>query len=304
MSTTAVSPRMGTREWLLLIVLSVLWGGSFLFVKVAVAEIPPLVLVLTRVAIAAAILQIVVRLSGLSMAVGGSVWRSFFAMGILNNLIPFSLIFWGQAQIQVGLASILNATTPLFGVIVAHLLTPDEKATGRRIAGVAAGLAGVAILMGPDAIAGVGDNLLPQLALLLAALSYACSSVYGKRFQTLPPLVTATGQLSATTLMMLPIVAVFSPPWHLPLPSAPVIWSVIGLATISTALAYAIFFRIMKTAGGSNVNLVTFLIPPSAILMGSLLLQETLLPRHFAGMAAIFVGLALIDGRVLKFFRR
>jgi drug/metabolite transporter (DMT)-like permease len=295
---------MGTREWLLLIVLSVLWGGSFLFVKVAVAEIPPLVLVLTRVAIAAAILQIVVRLSGLSMAVGGSVWRSFFAMGILNNLIPFSLIFWGQAQIQVGLASILNATTPLFGVIVAHLLTPDEKATGRRIAGVAAGLAGVAILMGPDAIAGVGDNLLPQLALLLAALSYACSSVYGKRFQTLPPLVTATGQLSATTLMMLPIVAVFSPPWHLPLPSAPVIWSVIGLATISTALAYAIFFRIMKTAGGSNVNLVTFLIPPSAILMGSLLLQETLLPRHFAGMAAIFVGLALIDGRVLKFFRR
>jgi drug/metabolite transporter (DMT)-like permease len=304
MSTSPAPLRMGTTEWLLLVALSVLWGGSFLFVKIAVAEIPPLVLVLARVALAAAILHIVLRLSGLSLNLGRPVWLSFFGMGVLNNLIPFSLIFWGQAQIQVGLASILNATTPLFGVIAAHLLTQEEKATPQKIAGVLAGIGGVAILMGPDAISGLGSNLMPQLACLGAAVSYAVSSVYGRRFRTLPPLVTATGQLSATTLMMMPVVAIFSPPWHLPMPSAPVIWSVIGLATVSTALAYAIFFHIMKTAGGSNVNLVTFLIPPSAILMGAILLEEALLPRHFAGMAAIFIGLALIDGRVLKLLRR
>jgi drug/metabolite transporter (DMT)-like permease len=304
MSTSTTPLRMGTTEWLLLALLSVLWGGSFLFIKVAVAEIPPLVLVLARVTIAAMILQTVVRLCGLSMNVGRPVWISFFGMGVLNNLIPFSLIFWGQAQIQVGLASILNATTPLFGVIVAHLLTQDEKATPQKVAGVMAGIGGVMILMGPDAISGLGSNLLPQLACLGAAVSYAFSSVYGRRFRALPPLVTATGQLSTTTLVMIPVVAIFSPPWHLPMPSAPVIWSVIGLSTISTALAYAIFFRIMKTAGGSNVNLATFLIPPSAILLGAIVLSEAMLPRHFAGMAAIFVGLALIDGRILKLLKR
>lgn len=304
MSSTPVSLRMGTTEWLLLGILSVLWGGSFLFIKVAVAEIPPLVLVLARVALAAAVLQLVLRASGQGLDLGRSVWLSFFGMGVLNNLIPFSLIFWGQAQIQVGLASILNATTPLFGVLMAHLLTQDEKATPLKAAGIVTGFSGVAILMGPDALSGLGGNLLPQLACIGATVSYALSSIYGRRFRNLPPLVTATGQLSATTVMMVPIVAVFSPPWHLPWPSAPVIWSVVALATISTALAYAIFFRIMKTAGGSNVNLVTFLIPPSAILMGALILNEALLPRHFAGMAVIFAGLALIDGRVARVFRR
>lgn len=304
MSMSVASPRMSTTEWLLLAFLSVLWGGSFLFIKIAVAEIPPLVLVLARVALASGILLVALRLNGLSMNVGKRAWLNFFGMGVLNNLIPFSLIFWGQSQIEVGLASILNATTPLFGVVVAHVLTHDEKATPQRIAGVLAGIGGVVVLMGPEAASGLGGNLLPQLACLGAAFSYAFASIYGRRFRSFPPLVTATGQLSATTLMMLPIVGILSPPHVLSVPSAPVIWSVIGLATLSTALGYAIFFRIMKTAGGSNVNLVTFLIPPSAILLGAILLQEALVPRHFAGMAAIFVGLALIDGRVLKLFRR
>ena len=295
---------MGKTEWLLLIVLSVLWGASYLFIKVAVSEIPPLVLVLARVTLAAGVLYAVVRISGLSMRVGKSMWLAFFGMGVLNNLIPFILIFWGQAQIEVGLASILNATTPLFGVIVMHALTQNEKATPQKVAGVLAGLGGVAILMGPDAVSSLGGNLLPQLACLAAAASYACASLFGRRFRDLPPLVTATGQISTTMLMMLPIVMFFSPPWHLPMPSTPAIWSVIGLATVSTALAQVIFFRIMKTAGGSNVNLVTFLIPPSAILMGALILNEALLPRHFAGMAGIFLGLTLIDGRLFNRWSR
>lgn len=294
------APAMGAREWLLLAVLSLLWGASFFFGKIAVAEWPPLAVVLARVALAAGVLHLAVRALGLDMAVGGKTWLAFFGMGLLNNLIPFGLIFWGQTQIASGLAAILNATTPVFGVIVAHVFGRDEKATGLKIAGVLAGLAGVAILMGPDAVGGLGGALLPQLACLGGALSYGFAGLYGRRFKDLPPLVTATGQLSATTLMSLPLVLVLNPPWALPVPSPAAIGALIGLAVLSTALAYVIFFQIMRRAGGSNAMLVTFLIPVSAILLGAGLLDEVLLARHVLGMAAIFAGLALIDGRLFR----
>lgn len=294
------APAMGAREWLLLVILSLLWGASFFFGKIAVAEWPPLAVVLVRVALAAAVLHIAVRALGLSMAVGGRIWLAFFGMGLLNNLIPFGLIFWGQTQIASGLAAILNATTPVFGVIVAHLFGNSEKATGLKVAGVLAGLVGVAILMGPDAVSGLGGALLPQLACLVAALSYGFAGLYGRRFRDLPPLVTATGQLSATTVMSLPLVMVLNPPWLLPVPSPAAVGALVGLALLSTALAYVIFFQIMRRAGGTNAMLVTFLIPVSAILLGAGLLGEVLLLRHFLGMAAIFLGLALIDGRLFR----
>ncbi|WP_291546867.1 DMT family transporter [Bosea sp. (in: a-proteobacteria)] len=290
---------MDASDWLLLLVLSLLWGASFFFGKIAVAQWPPLAVVLARVGLASVTLLLVVRLSGLSMRVGRPMWLGFFGMGLLNNLIPFGLIFWGQTQIGSGLASILNATTPLFGVVVAHLFG-GEKASGTKIAGVAAGLAGVAILMGPDAIGGVGGALLPQIACLGAALSYGFAALYGRRFRALPPLVTAAGQVTATTLMSIPLVLVFAPPWSLPVPNSQTVLALLGLAFLSTALAYAIFFRIMRRAGGTNVTLVTFLIPVSAILLGTLFLGEALLPRHVFGMAAIGIGLALIDGRALR----
>ncbi|TCR61128.1 DMT family transporter [Bosea sp. BK604] len=294
------APAMGAREWLLLVILSVLWGGAFFFGKIAVAEWPPLAVVLVRVALAAAVLHVAVRALGLSMAVGRGIWLAFFGMGLLNNLIPFALIFWGQTQIASGLAAILNATTPVFGVIVAHIFGKNEKATGLKIGGVLAGLIGVAILMGPDAVGGLSGALLPQLACLGAALSYGFAGLYGRRFKELPPLVTATGQLSATTAMSLPLVLLLNPPWTLPAPSATAMGALIGLAVLSTALAYVIFFQIMRRAGGTNAMLVTFLIPVSAILLGAGLLGEVLLPRHLLGMAAIFLGLALIDGRLFR----
>lgn len=294
------APAMGAREWLLLVILSLLWGASFFFGKIAVAEWPPLAVVLVRVALAAGVLHIAVRALGLSMAVGGRIWLAFFGMGLLNNLIPFGLIFWGQTQIASGLAAILNATTPVFGVIVAHFFGNNEKATGLKVAGVLAGLAGVAILMGPDALSGLGGALLPQLACLAAALSYGFAGLYGRRFRDLPPLVTATGQLSATTIMSLPLVMVLNPPWLLLVPSLAAVGALVGLALLSTALAYVIFFQIMRRAGGTNAMLVTFLIPVSAILLGAGLLGEVLLLRHFLGMAAIFLGLALIDGRLFR----
>jgi len=297
--TSTPALRMGPLEWLMLIALSVLWGGSFFFNKLTVAEWPPFAVVQVRVGLAALALLLVVRIAGQSMAVGRELWLAFFGMGILNNLIPFSLFLWGQQQIASGLASILNATTPIFAVLVMHCFG-NEKATGPKLGGVLAGLVGVAILMGPDAISGLGSNLAAQIACILAAVSYAFSGLLGRRFRGVSPLVAATGQLSASTLMMIPIVFVMHPPWTLPVPSQTAFLALVGLALISTALAYLLFFRIMRTAGPSNVMLVTFLIPVSAILLGSGLLGEDLLPRHFAGMAAIFVGLALIDGRVLR----
>jgi len=290
---------MSAFDWLLLTALSVLWGGSFFFNKLALAQWPPLPVLLVRVGLAALALLLVVRLAGLSMAVGKRIWLAFFGMGVLNNLIPFSLFLWGQQQIASGLASILNAMTPIFAVLVMHAFG-GERATGRKIAGIVAGFAGVAILIGPDALSGLGLNLLAQLACIAATVSYAFSGLYGRRFRELPPLVTAAGQLSASTLMTLPIVLLLNPPWTLPVPTGQTVFALVGLALISTALAYVIFFRIMRSAGPSNVMLVTFLIPVSAIMLGVGLLGEALLPRHFAGMAAIFAGLALIDGRLFR----
>jgi drug/metabolite transporter (DMT)-like permease len=286
--------------WLMLIGLSLLWGGSFFFAKVAVAEVPPLTVVFVRVALAALCLICVLRLSGLSVAPALAWWRAFLVMGLLNNLIPFSLIFWAQTEIASGLASILNATTPLFTVLVAHAFTASERATPLKLAGVVAGLAGVAVLMGPGALSSGEGAVLAQLACLGAALSYAFAGVFGRRFAGLPPLVTATGQVSATTLMMLPVVLVHDRILSLPVPSLPVMAALVALAVLSTALAYIIFFSILKRAGATNLSLVTLLIPPSAILLGGLFLGETLEPRHFAGMACIALGLALIDGRAAR----
>jgi drug/metabolite transporter (DMT)-like permease len=302
MTATPSPPRLGAAEWGLLLTLSVLWGGSFFFAKIAVAEVPPLTLVFFRVGIAALALHIVVRAGGLSMAVGWRIWAAFFAMGLLNNLVPFSLIFWGQQQIGAGLAAILNATTPLFTVLVAHWLTSDEKATGARLLGVVVGLAGVAAMMGPDAVAGLGGDLVAQVACIGAAISYAFAGIFGRRFKGLPPLVTACGQVSATTVMMLPLSLIVDRALELPLPSPGAIAAILALALVSTALAYVIFFRILKTAGATNLLLVTFLIPVSAILLGVAFLGEALLPRHLVGMAAIGIGLACIDGRLVKRF--
>lgn len=297
--------KMGLAEWLLLLALSVLWGGSFLFIGIAVKELPPLTIVTLRVALAALALLVVVQVLGRGMPREPAAWRAFLGMGLLNNLVPFCLIVWGQTQIASGLASILNATTPLFGVVVAHLMTADEKMTGNRLAGVLFGLAGVAVMVGPAALAGLGDRLLPQLAILGAALSYAFAGVFGRRFRALglQPLQTAAGQVSASTLMLAPVALIVERPWTLPMPGAATLAAVLALALLSTALAYILFFRILATAGATNLMLVTFLIPVSAILLGALVLGEVPQMRQFAGMALIGAGLLAIDGRVAALWR-
>lgn len=301
---TSTNHVMGSREWLLLIVLSMLWGGSFFFSKVALAELHPFTVVLVRVGLAALALHFVIRLTKQHMPRARATWGLFFVMGALNNLIPFSLIFWGQTQIASGLASILNATTPLWTVIFAHFFTRDERLTGNRLAGVVCGLLGAVIMIGPDALGGLGLNVLAQVAVLGAAISYACAGIFGKRFKGTPPIVTAAGQVTASAIMMLPIALVVDQPWRYPTPHIVTWGAMFGLALLSTAVAYIIYFRLLATAGATNVLLVTFLIPVSALLLGMTILGERLDVLDFVGMGMIGLGLAAIDGRLLTLVKR
>ncbi|MBB3966962.1 DMT family transporter [Rhizobium metallidurans] len=298
--------QMGLAEWGLLLVLSLLWGGSFLFNGILVKTLPPLTIVTGRVLIAAVALNLIVRATGHAMPRDGKSWAAFFVMGLINNMIPFCLIVWGQTHIASGLASILNATTPLFGVVVAHLLTADEKMTGNRLLGVLVGFAGVAYMIGFDALRDLGTNVLAQLAVLGAALSYSFAGIYGRRFRQMgmAPLLPAAGQVTASSVLMLPIALVADQPWTFAAPSAEAWMALLGLALLSTAVAYVLFFRILATAGATNLMLVTFLIPVSAILLGAAILGEQLQAKHLIGMAMIAIGLAAIDGRVFSRVRR
>jgi drug/metabolite transporter (DMT)-like permease len=300
MQPAALHHAMTRAEWAMLLALSLLWGGSFFFTGVALRELPPLTLVLLRVGLAALILNLALPALGLRMPRDRRTWAAFFGMGLLNNALPFGLIVWGQTHIASGLASILNATTPLATVLVAHVLTADEKMTGNRLAGVIVGLLGVVVMIGPEVLQGFGVNVAAQLACLAAALSYAFAGVFGRRFKRLgvAPMITATGQVIASTVILLPVALVVEQPWALAMPSLPVWGAIAGIALLSTALGYVIYFRILASAGATNLLLVTFLIPVSAILLGSLVLGERLDAKHFAGMALIGAGLLAIDGRV------
>ena len=293
---------MGLGEWVMLGALSVLWGGSFLFNGILVKVWPPLTIVTGRVFFAAITLWIIIRLMGVTVPKSREAWKAFFGMGVLNNVIPFCLIVWGQTHIASGLAAILNATTPLFGVIVAHLLTADEKLTANRVVGLAVGFVGVVVMVGPSVLSHAGNDLMGELAILGAAVSYAFAGVYGRRFRAmgLPPLVPAAGQVTASSLMLLPVALVVDQPFSLPVPGFEAWAALFGLAVLSSALAYILFFRILETAGATNIMLVTILIPPSAILLAALVLGEQLAMRHFAGMVLIGLGLLAIDGRLWR----
>ncbi len=294
-----INQTMSPLEWGMLFTLSLLWGGSFFFNGVAVKELPPLTIVVFRVGLAAVVLYLFMRLTGRQMPSSTKVWRAFFGIGVLQNIVPFTLILWGQSYIASGLASILNATTPLFAVIVAHWLTDDEKMTKGKFLGVIFGFMGIVILIGGEALQSLGTNVYAQFACLGAALSYGFSGVYGRRFRDMgiPAISAATGQVTASTIMLVPIVLIVDQPWTLASPSWSAMGAVLGLAFFSTVLAYILFFKILGSAGATNIMLVTFLIPVSAILLGVTFLNEILELKHLIGMAVIGFGLAAIDGR-------
>jgi drug/metabolite transporter (DMT)-like permease len=300
---TASDGRIDARDWSLLAVLSVLWGGSFFFNGVVLRELPPFTLVLLRVAIAALILLPVLYAHRMAFPKGWTGWRPFFLVAVFNNVLPFSLIVTGQTYIPSGLASILNATTPLFKVLV-MAAAGEEKLVARRVAGVIVGLIGVVVLRG----SGFGFESGQGLGILLclaAALSYGISALIARRgLADSPPLATATFQLMASSLMMAAIAGTFERPWQLPVPSAVTWLAVFGLAALSTALAYIVFFQILRRSGATNVMLVTLLVPVTAILLGVFVLGEHISLREITGALVICSALLLIDGRVLKFFGR
>lgn len=287
---------MGTEEWGLLLALAALWGSSFFFYKVLVESLPPFTVVFARVALAAIFLNLLLCVQRRPMTLALP-WRDFFVMGLLNSAVPFSLLVWGETFISSGLASILNATTPVFTVVVAHFFTSNEKLNIHRALGVALGVLGVAVLMGHTAFADLGSGgLLGEILCLLAALSYGLSSVYGRRFRRMPSIKVATGQLSAATLIILPAAAT-ERFWALPMPSVHIWAALAGISLLCTVAAYILFFQILARAGATNVGLVTLLLPIVALFLGHFVLGEQIYATSLLGMALIGASLAVIDGR-------
>ena len=288
---------LGITEWMLLVGLSILWGGSYLFMKLAVLTVPLFTIVLGRVSIAALALLIVLTISGTGIPKGRRIWLAFFGMGIFNNVIPMSLIVFSQNSISVGLASILNSITPLFTILVAHMTTNDERLTFRKLVGISFGIMGVVMLMGPELVDNFGVAELGEWACLGAALSYACANTFGRRFVQLgtKPMQTAFGQVVASTVILAPLVIVVDQPWTISDPGFLPVLSILALGLFCTALAYVIYFQILARSGATAIALVTFMIPPSAILMGWLALGEQISSQDFLGMSLIGVGLFSVN---------
>jgi drug/metabolite transporter (DMT)-like permease len=300
---TSIRQTMSGGDWALLVALAALWGGSFFFVAIAGRELPPFTVVALRVSLAALILIALLLVGGRPLPSGGRVWRVLFGMGLINNVIPFSLIVWGQTQIASGLAAVLNATTPFWTALIVHFLTVDEKLTAAKVTGIAIG---VGVLIGPSAFRDLGGDGLGALAILAATLSYGFSGALGRQLPRLgvAPMTAASGQMIAATTMMIPLALLFDQPFRLAPPSWQAWAAILGLAALSTALGYILFFRLLGRTGATNASLVTLLVPVSAILLGTLVLGERLEIRHFGGMALIALGLVAIDGRAWRWIRR
>lgn len=300
MMATTANPQPGATAWSLILLLGLIWGGSFFFARVAVLEVPPFTLVFLRLSLAALALHIYLHGRFRLYETLARHWRPFVVMGFLNNALPHTLIFFGQTEIGAGLASILNATTPIWTVLIANRFTSDEKLSRAKLAGCVTGLAGTAVLIGPGFTTLASAPLWALVLPVLAAISYGFAATYGKRFRGIAAPVTATGQLTASTLMMLPVALFADRPWTLPVPSMEAIWAIAGLALVSTAFAYLLFFRILDMAGATNTSLVTLVVPPSAIVLGTFFLGESFGISEVAGMVLIGAGLVLLDGRVVR----
>lgn len=298
--TGTIHTRMQPRDWALLLLLSLIWGGSFFLIGVSVRQIPVLTLVALRVGFAALALWAICAVRGSALPRDPAIWGAFLVMGLLNNVLPFSLIAFAQTGLPAGVASILNATTPLFTVLVSAAVLADERASMTKLAGVVLGLCGVATMIGLDKVAGHDNPLLNQMAMLAAAVCYALSGAYGRRFgrMGIDPVVTAAGMVTASTLMLTPVALVVDG-WPAGIDATH--WLAAGvLGVLCTGIAYVLYFGILARAGATNISLVTFLVPVSAILLAWAFLAETLAPAHVLGMAIIAAGLALIDGRILR----
>jgi len=293
---------MSARNWGLLLLLALLWGSSFFFYKVLVAVLPPITVVLGRVGLAAVAMHLWLLAQGQAMPLSGRLWLRFLLLGFLNSTLPFVLIAWGETRIDSGLASILNATTPIFMVAVAHWGTEDEKLSPGKAVGIALGILGVMVLVGPSAFGG-GGTVLGELAVIVASCSYGFGGVYSRRFKDLSPLQAATGQITGATILLLPLSLLFDRPWRLAPPHLDVWAAWLAIALVNTALAYVVYYRMVVSVGVTYISLVTFLIPVIALFLGAAFLDESVSLQALAGMAIIALGLAATDGRLIRLWR-
>jgi len=297
---TPANAGMTGRLWLLILLMSALWGGGFMFIKFALTGFAPFSVVAGRVGVAALALGLIVAVGRQRLPRQAKVWRAFFIMGALNNLIPWMMVAWAQTQIPSSMAAILNAPTPLLTAVMAHLLTDDEKLTRQRFTGVLAGMLGVALVVGPGVLSGMDSAVLAQVTCLSATVSYAASAVYGRVFRSMDvtPVVAAFGQQLMVAVVIVPLALIVDQPWARPAPGAGAVAAVLALGVIATALPYIIFYRVLAEAGATNLMLVNLLIPGWAVALGAMVLGERLPPTAFLGMAMVGLGLAVIDGRL------
>jgi len=276
-------------ELALLLTLATLWGGSYSFIKIGVETIPPLTLIAGRTLIAGLILLAVIRWRGLRMPRDLTSWRRFLTQACLNSVVPFTLIAWAEKSVDAGLASILNGTTPVFVFLISLALTPAKRPDWRKGLGVGAGLAGVSLIVGVDAFTGLGGAVLPQLAIVVATIAYACAALFGRHFTGMDPLLPAAGSMIAGTVLLIPASLVVDRPWGLT-PSTESLLALLALSVVSTALAFAIYFRLIRTLGSVGTTAVAYLRVPIGVAIGLVFLGETLSPTAWAGLALVVVG--------------
>lgn len=305
-STISTMKSMTMILWVLLITLAAIWGGAFVFNSMALQSFGTFTVVALRLLIGGILLNAILLFSGRRYPRSWKLAVNFLILGLLNNALPFSLIVWGQTRIAAGTASIVNASTPLFTIILAHFFTQDEKLKTNRLIGVFIGIFGVVVLFGFDVFKGSGTDLLPRVAVLCAASSYAVAGIFSKQFsrEGIDPLMIASGQLIASTLITLPLALIVDQPWNNPNPALDSIIGIIGLGVLSSAVAYIIYFYIVEKAGAGNALLVTMIVPFFALFLGNILLNESIEIRDLIALGILIFGLLVIDGRVLRIFGR
>jgi len=277
------------KELALLLALSTLWGASYTFIRIGVATIPPLTLIAARTLIAGLILMAILRLRGLELPKSREVWGRFLVQACLNSVIPFTLIAWAEQTIDAGLATILNSTSPIFAFLLAVLITRHEAVTGRKLLGVLAGLIGTCLIVGTEALAGIGHQLWAQIAIVAATLCYAGAALFGRNFKGLDPMMPAAGSLICGAVILLPISLMVDRPWTLH-PSASSVFALIGLSVFSTALAFVIYFRLVQTLGAVGTTAQAYMRVPIGVAIGVLFLDEKLGQTAWIGLICVVIG--------------
>lgn len=287
---TTPAPRLGP-NLILLLGLATLWGASYTFIKIGVATIPPVTLIAVRTLIAAGILLAVLRARGLSMPRDRETWTRFFFQACLNSVIPFTLIAWAEQTVDAGLATILNSTTPIFTFLLTASVVRHESVSTRKFLGVAAGLVGVCLIIGAEAFSGAGHALWAQLAILLASVAYAGAAIFGKNFRDLDPMMPAAGSMICGAIVLLPISLIADRPWTLE-PSTASILALLGLSIFSTALAFVIFFHLVRALGSVGATAQAYLRVPVGVGIGVIFLGERLTATAGMGLVCVIAGVA------------